>query len=66
MKMKLALFLFSIGLGSSFAYAAESTTNSCQGYCVMAYRSCINYGGDPAECAADRAACFQDCGSQMM
>jgi hypothetical protein len=65
MKMKLALFMFAIGLGSSFAYAAESTTNSCQGYCAIAYRYCLTYG-DPAECAADRNACFQDCGNQMM
>jgi hypothetical protein len=66
MKMKLALFMFAIGLGSSFAYAAESSTNSCQGWCAIGYRNCIKNGGDPVECAADRDACFEDCGGRAM
>ena len=54
---KLALFVFSIGLGvtlPAFAY-------SCQSYCVATYRHCMANNPDKSECAIEVDECMMNC-----
>ncbi|MES2074988.1 MAG: hypothetical protein V4462_05140 [Pseudomonadota bacterium] len=64
MKMKLALFMFAIGLGSSFAYAAETSGSDCAGQCYYNYNYCMRINGDAAFCQSRQTACLQRCGIQ--
>ncbi|MBJ7313843.1 hypothetical protein ACFOLJ_19960 [Rugamonas sp. CCM 8940] len=64
MKMKFALFMFALGLGSSFAYAAESSTNSvasCRSWCTTNYLECRKHS-DVETCLDLRDACWGRCG----
>ncbi|WGG52240.1 hypothetical protein [Rugamonas sp. DEMB1] len=64
MKMKLALFMFAIGLGSSFAYAAGVAGGDCAGQCYRNYNFCMNVNGDAAFCQRQQTSCLQRCGIQ--
>ena len=63
MKMKLALFMFAIGLGSSLAYAAETNTFSCESSCYSNYRYCLSVN-TMEFCEPRKTACLQRCGIQ--
>lgn len=62
MKMKLALFTFALGLGSSFAYAAETSGNRCHSWCYTAYDKCL-VNGDLVTCMDERDMCLERCGN---
>jgi hypothetical protein len=64
MKMKLALFMFAIGLGSSFAYAAETNGAECGGQCYWNYNYCMSVNGNASFCAKQQTACLRRCGIQ--
>ena len=57
MNKKLAMLLFSIGLG----VASSPAWASCEFYCAQAYRACINSGLPAADCEAERADCLASC-----
>ncbi len=64
MKMKLALFMFALGLGSSFAYAAETTGSTCENYCYSTYNRCIKSTWLDV-CREQRDDCLQGCGIRL-
>jgi hypothetical protein len=62
MKMKLALFMFAIGLGSSFAYAADTSGSSCHAWCYSTYNKCVK--NTPRDvCMEQRDECLERCGN---
>ena len=61
MKLKLALFMFAIGLGGSFAYAAETSGTSCTSYCYTTYNKCMR-NSYPDFCREQLDECLQRCG----
>ena len=63
MKMKLAMFMFAIGLGSSFAYAAGVAGGDCAGNCYSNYHYCMTVN-TPFFCKKQQTACLQRCGIQ--
>jgi hypothetical protein len=60
MKMKLALFMFAIGLGSSCAYAASGPRPGCIAQCTAEYKRCI-LSQSVEECRVERLDCNQQC-----
>ncbi|MBJ7313842.1 hypothetical protein ACFOLJ_19955 [Rugamonas sp. CCM 8940] len=58
MKMKLALFMFAIGLGSSYAYA--DTPSYCVRKCYAAYDRCV-LTQPQFDCHMQEENCIYDC-----
>lgn len=60
MKKKVALFLFALGMGTSFAFAGPSYSY-CKAKCASEYKACLASGTPKAECDSDRQTCIPDC-----
>ena len=58
MKLKIGMFLFALGLGSSMAWA-QPNLNTCLNQCTYDYNQC-RADGQPS-CGAIRSACVGDC-----
>ncbi len=58
MKLKLALFMFAIGLGSSFAHAGPPSY--CVAMCYNGYQACL-LGQEPATCRQEQMECVYIC-----
>ncbi len=56
-KLKLSLFLFTLGLGASLAQARPS----CQSLCDLKYQACLAKHPGNLECKDDWHECRHDC-----
>nr|WP_315472366.1 hypothetical protein [uncultured Undibacterium sp.] len=62
MKIKFAMFLFALGLGTSAAYAnTKSQLTICKTSCEAQYQQCIASGTPKMACSAARVSCVTDC-----
>jgi hypothetical protein len=61
MKLKLALFMFALGLGGSFAQAAGFAYNGCFNNCYANYDYCMKTNSEQY-CAMRQDICLQHCG----
>jgi hypothetical protein len=61
MKKTLKLFLFALGLGASFAYAAPNY-NTCMNQCLYELNACHASGSKT--CSGAYATCIGDCARQ--
>lgn len=60
MKKKLGLFLFSLAMSASYAFAGNG---SCDNTCMLKYRDCMSRGWLPAGyCSSNLAHCLAVCG----
>ncbi len=61
MKLKLALFLFALGFGTTAAFASGPSYAQCKAMCTAQYNACLSSGTPVSECKSDRASCIPDC-----
>jgi len=62
MKIKFAMFLFALGLGTSAAYANTNIKyTECKTSCEAQYQECIASGTPKMACSAARVSCVTDC-----
>ncbi len=58
LKLKLALFMFTLGLGGSMAHAYPP---SCEVRCEARYNTCMRNRPDVALCRDEQGQCRHDC-----
>jgi hypothetical protein len=58
MKLRICMFLFALGLGSSMAWA-QPNLNTCLNQCTYDYNQCRADGG--SSCGIIRNICVADC-----